>query len=242
MKNITEVKALLSEHYPNRTSKTPVYLHRLETDEVVRGNVGADGTVLNTNMEKIGVWAEFTIVPAPEKPKKPITTITVDNPRVSEALDFERAGGVVATVSHDSGTLYASGKVGYALLSEKEDGFVSDTYKVRGDDIIAFGSYAKREASEPTPEPSNSIEPAETEISPVLDWFKTKDASRYKRHDERVREVSEKAVAIDDKKHRYSIESGKVYRYLALKSGGYAKQLFGNAAFAPEFVSEALNS
>ena len=235
MRNIDEVKVLLNAHYPNRTSKTPVYLRRLETDEVVHGNVGADGTVLNTNMEKIGVWSEFTIVPAPVKKEKPVTTIIVENPRVSEALDFERAGGVVATVSHDGGTLYASDRVGYALLSEKEDGVVSDTYKVRGDDIIAFGAYA---TSEPTPETS-----AETEKSnPVLDWFKTKDASRYKRHDSRVGEVSEKAVAIDDKKHRYSIESGKVYRYLALKGGGYAKQLFGNAAFSPEFVKEALKS
>ena len=97
-------------------------------------------------------------------------------------------------------------------------------------------------SSSPVETPESETEVVETQDSdPVLDWFESKKSSRYNRNDVRVSKTPENAVKLDNTKHRYSIEAKQLFKYAALKSGGYAKQLFGNAAFAPEFVKDALN-
>ena len=97
------------------------------------------------------------------------------------------------------------------------------------------------EANPETLKPETSTEPA-SENQEVLDWFETKKKSRYSRNDTRVSSVPENAVKLDNTKHRYCLAAGSIYKYAALKSGGYAKQHFGNAAFAPEFVTEVLKN
>ena len=238
MKNLKEIKELLETHYPNRTPKSPIHLRDLSSDEVVRGYVNPEGDILDTKMKKIGVWAEFTIVPAPEKPKVKKENLDLTNATVREAFDFERKFGEVAVINCDQGDFYAKGRVGYALLSVTEDGVGIGNITVKGKDIIAFNTPApsKKETSVTETTTPDTTE----ENSEVLVWFKKKKKSRYSRNDVKVDAVPDTAVKLDSKKHRYQVERGTIYKYAAQKSGGYMKQNFGNASFAPAAVIAAL--
>ena len=182
--------------------------------------------------------------------------ITIENYKVYEATpEARRLGGVrVEIVTETKETYYVeSPMLANLLLEDYEDGVRTPlNLLIDGRNTVEGATRSEAVAAEwvttePKPvtsEPKPSTETAKTEkTNPVLDWFEKKKPNRYSGHDARVNKIPAhyNVVALDTRKHRYCIYAGKIYKFAALKSGGFMQQHFGNAAFAPEFVKETLN-